>query len=152
MKTSHFNNNNDNNRTLREKQHKANFEFIKDQRIHCLLEGSWFRIVNLKDRKKARGLMRFCRLSSNMKNLLYADLPFSSNHVPKLSELTERIEISSISTIKKTPYHSESNDESVFTLVSHDTESLIELGPLNETNYAEWTDGLAILIGQYFTH
>ncbi|KAL1903318.1 hypothetical protein Sste5346_000603 [Sporothrix stenoceras] len=101
-------------------------QFVKEQRIRCLLQGSWFaRPVPKRDREhlhqqslsqsgvqsppqtghaQKRRLYepkawRFTKLSHNRRYLHYADFPLQTPQDPGLDALTEKIDLSTISSV-----------------------------------------------------
>ncbi|KAJ3226478.1 hypothetical protein HK099_004788 [Clydaea vesicula] len=101
-------------RNLREKFYKENYEFVKKQRIDCLLKGNFFLLEknNIEQQLQQKfkfgvgsGLKtpvnnyRFFKLSNNLKNLHYGDFP-NDTFQPILEDLTEKFDISMISEIQ----------------------------------------------------
>ncbi|KIH88164.1 elmo ced-12 family protein [Sporothrix brasiliensis 5110] len=102
-------------------------QFVKEQRIRCLLQGSWFaRPVPKRDREhlhqqslsQSGGIQsppqtghaqkrrlyepkawRFAKLSHNRRYLHYADFPLQTPQDPGLDALTEKIDLSTISSV-----------------------------------------------------
>ena len=78
--------------------------FMKEQRIRCLLAGSWF-FLSTDDTKfepvdaTADKQWRFARLSHNRRSLHYADFATKEPKEPTLADLPEKIELSSISSV-----------------------------------------------------
>lgn len=69
--------------------------FVKEQRIRCLLAGSWFpRRANSRIRR-----WRFVRLSFNRRYLHYADFAAQAAYAPALTELPERLDVGAISSV-----------------------------------------------------
>ncbi|KAH8890848.1 ELMO/CED-12 family protein [Thozetella sp. PMI_491] len=89
-----------------ELKHEA-LQFVKEQRIRCLLQGSWFskplpRNHSRQDSYQKRRLYqpwRFAKLSHNRRFLHYADFPEKAAHDPGLDALTEKIDLSTISSV-----------------------------------------------------
>lgn len=81
-------------RQLRERLYKESFEFIKNQRIGCLMNGAWFPV--LKEKGRVKNLFRFYRLAPNKRFLYFGELTVQDGAVPKfvpaLETLTERSE------------------------------------------------------------
>lgn len=61
-------------RTLRKKLYTETYDFIKDQRINCLLQGAWFTSPILNKNTKKLGA-RFFKLSNNRKTIHWAEYP-----------------------------------------------------------------------------
>ncbi|KAK3986709.1 ELMO/CED-12 family-domain-containing protein [Cladorrhinum sp. PSN332] len=92
-----------------ELKHEA-LQFVKEQRIRCLLQGSWFskpmpRANNAHSRENSyhrRRLYqpwRFAKLSHNRRYLHYADFPEQLAYEPGLEALTEKVDLSTISSV-----------------------------------------------------
>ncbi len=89
-----------------ELKHEA-LQFVKEQRIRCLLQGSWFskplpREQSRQENAQKRRLYqpwRFAKLSHNRRYLHYADFPDRLEHEPGLDVLTEKIDLSTISSV-----------------------------------------------------
>lgn len=94
-----------------ELKHEA-LSFVKEQRIRCLLEGSWFsRPIPPRDQPGHRRdgspekklylpkPWRFAKLSHNRRYLHYADFPDKIDPEPSLDTLNEKIDLSTISSV-----------------------------------------------------
>jgi len=89
-----------------ELKHEA-LQFVKEQRIRCLLQGSWFskpmpRAPFGGDQLPKRRLYqpwRYAKLSHNRRYLHYADFPEQLQHDPGLDELAEKVDLSTISSV-----------------------------------------------------
>lgn len=96
-----------------ELKHEA-LTFVKEQRIRCLLQGSWFsRPIPSRDQPgqqpeaggDARKRLyspkefRFARLSHNRRYLHYADFVEKASPDPSLDTLTDKIDLSTISSV-----------------------------------------------------
>lgn len=90
-----------------ELKHEA-LQFVKEQRIRCLLQGSWFtkpvpdtRSASQPEQQKRRLYQpwRFARLSHNRRYLHYADFPSQLDHDPGLDSLSEKIDLGTISSV-----------------------------------------------------
>ncbi|KAF2132963.1 engulfment and cell motility protein-like protein 2 [Dothidotthia symphoricarpi CBS 119687] len=98
---------------LRQSRDELNHEalqFIKEQRIRCLLQGAWFPIgVNqapdlgpVTSKTLNRGVpsaWRFVRLSHNRRYLHYADFSEKTAADPRLDALHEKIDLSIVSSV-----------------------------------------------------
>lgn len=94
-----------------ELQHEA-LHFVKEQRIRCLLAGSWFP-NNLQYKSPSNGgpvtkadlqpkvpsSYRFVRLSHNRRYLHYADFSAQGASEPEIDALTERLDLNSVSSV-----------------------------------------------------
>lgn len=127
-------------RQVREELKIEALQFVKEQRIRCLLQGEWFSIngihaglqpphqttknldtptlngpiaannlsavdvSNSNNNKKSKGdnqqnMMRFVRLSHNRRDLHYGDFPQELAQKPQLEDLTEIIDLSTVSSV-----------------------------------------------------
>ena len=98
-----------------ELKHEA-LQFVKEQRIRCLLQGAWFPRTSHKDeglrnghRRPLSQRWRFVKLSHNRRYLHYADFPSQEPTDPALDELHEKIDLSTVSSVVSNV--SASNDE-----------------------------------------
>ncbi|PNP42779.1 hypothetical protein TGAMA5MH_05521 [Trichoderma gamsii] len=71
-------------------------QFVKEQRIRCLLEGAWFQKKEDAAEKKP---WRFARLSHNRRYLHYTDFEKQMAQDPGLNTLMEKIDLSTISSV-----------------------------------------------------
>lgn len=87
-----------------ELKHEA-LQFVKEQRIRCLLQGSWFTKPmppSRQDSYQKRRLYqpwRFAKLSHNRRYLHYADFPDRLPYEPGLEALTEKVDLGTISSV-----------------------------------------------------
>lgn len=96
-----------------ELKHEA-LSFVKEQRIRCLLQGSWFLrsmpsrdqpghqrdgSVDIKKRLYSPKAWRFARLSHNRRYLHYADFADKVSPDPSLDTLVDKIDLSTISSV-----------------------------------------------------
>lgn len=87
-----------------ELKHEA-LQFVKEQRVRCLLQGSWFSKPMPHTRQESytkRRLYqpwRFAKLSHNRRYLHYADFPDRLPYDPGLEALTEKIDLGTISSV-----------------------------------------------------
>ena len=87
-----------------ELKHEA-LQFVKEQRIRCLLQGSWFTKPMPHTRQESytkRRLYqpwRYAKLSHNRRYLHYADFPEKLPYDPGLDALTEKIDLGTISSV-----------------------------------------------------
>ncbi|MCJ1355857.1 MAG: hypothetical protein MMC33_005849 [Icmadophila ericetorum] len=93
-------------RQVRDELNHEALQFIKEQRIRCLLQGAWF--PNTASSKTENGTTakaekpssyRFIRLSHNRRYLHYADFPTQGTHEPGLDELPDKIDLSIVSSV-----------------------------------------------------
>ncbi len=89
-----------------ELKHEA-LQFVKEQRIRCLLQGSWFskpmpRPQYGQESTQKRRLYqpwRYAKLSHNRRYLHYADFAEQLQQDPGLDALTEKVDLSTISSV-----------------------------------------------------
>ncbi|KAI1143559.1 ELMO/CED-12 family-domain-containing protein [Hypoxylon sp. FL0543] len=94
---------------VRESLNQEALTFIKEQRVRCLLEGSWFsKPAPRKDsqgnsfgnRRAANGtLWRYAKLSHNRRYLHYADFGLRTGPEPSLDSLTEKVDLRAVSSV-----------------------------------------------------
>ncbi|CAG8723017.1 18589_t:CDS:2, partial [Acaulospora morrowiae] len=150
-------------RNLRERLYTESYEFIKQQRIRCLLSGDWFPIFttntstgqqNLGRRSISNKKWRFYRLSPNNKFLHYNDFPNKILIREGVEELPEKIDLSLVTDVMTgpTPVTTGSpsrrlfnNNELTFSLMSGPDTSLADFHASDLVQFSEWTDGLNML-------
>lgn len=94
-------------RNLRAKLYKESYEFIRQQRIQCLLQGAWF--VNgiplspapgaVQAQKRQTRPWRYMRLDRNMKYIHYCDSAVKFPVRSGLEDLPDKIDVSQIDEI-----------------------------------------------------
>ena len=105
-----------------ELSHEA-LQFVKEQRVRCLLAGAWFPYAT-KDDAEIGGLSsqshssRYARLSPNRRYLNYCDFDTRSSVEPSMDMLTERIDLSMVTSVTSnvTASHTASATSSTETL------------------------------------
>ncbi|KAG7094065.1 hypothetical protein E1B28_007685 [Marasmius oreades] len=154
-------------RNLRAKIYKESYEFVRQQRLQCLLQGAWFvnaipgtNPVPRDSVRRPTQPWRFMRLDSGLKYLHYVDNAMKFPVRNGLEDLPERIEIAAIGEIATgtgiAPPHvlRDHNDlpTSVltpsplsFSLISQHGASLADQIAPDESRWADWTDGLNML-------
>ncbi|KAF8347827.1 ELMO/CED-12 family-domain-containing protein [Amanita rubescens] len=154
-------------RNLRLKLHKESYEFVRQQRIHCLTQGAWF--VNAASQSMAakeavrrpNKPWRFMRLDPSHKYLYYVDSAVKFPIRRGTEDLPERIEvalISEIATMTGAPSPNVLRDQNdlppgntlepsplSFSLLSIHEGSLADLVAPDLSRWADWTDGLNML-------
>ncbi|KAF8637644.1 hypothetical protein AX17_002712 [Amanita inopinata Kibby_2008] len=154
-------------RNLRSKLYKESYEFVRQQRIHCLLQGAWF--VNALPQSTPKEAIRrpnkpwrFMRLDPGLKYLHYVDSAVKFPVRNGIEDLPERIEVSLISEIATgtcAPPPNVLRDQSdlppsnnslvvsplSFSLLSVHEGSLADLIAPDSSRWADWTDGLNML-------
>ncbi|OHE98877.1 ELMO/CED-12 family protein [Colletotrichum orchidophilum] len=173
---------------VREELRQEALQFVKEQRIRCLLQGSWFskplprrdtnpREENIKRRLYTPRPWRFAKLSHNRRYLHYADFEVQTAQDPGLDILTEKVDLSTISSVVSNV--SASNEEgrsatSSSTLKNNVTvksttkitifsyanpaeaanggdakeQAILTLNPVTHSLASEWLDGLLMLLNQ----
>ncbi|KAL2270904.1 hypothetical protein VTJ83DRAFT_275 [Remersonia thermophila] len=88
-----------------ELKHEA-LQFVKEQRVRCLLAGSWFtkpmpqaRQQESYNKRRLYQPWRYAKLSHNRRYLHYADFPEKLPYDPGLEALTEKIDLGTISSV-----------------------------------------------------
>ncbi|KAI1253094.1 hypothetical protein MGN70_005302 [Eutypa lata] len=94
---------------VRSDLNQESLTFVKEQRIRCLLRGSWFqkppprkdsRGESYQNRRAANGtLWRYAKLSHNRRYLHYADFALRTGKDPSLESLGEKIDLRTISSV-----------------------------------------------------
>ncbi|KIJ20930.1 hypothetical protein PAXINDRAFT_160374 [Paxillus involutus ATCC 200175] len=152
-------------RNLKEKLTRESAEFVRQQRIQCLLQGAWF-INGVSSSqtgpiKKPNATWRFMRLDNGYKYLHYIDSPAKFEVRHGLEDLPERIEIAAISQITTgtcapppnalhnhvdlPPTLTPSPSPLSFSLLSANEGSLADQIATDPSTWADWTDGLNML-------
>ncbi|TEA22770.1 Engulfment and cell motility protein 3 [Colletotrichum sidae] len=172
---------------VREELRQEALQFVKEQRIRCLLQGSWFskplprRDTNPRDETKKRLYTprpwRFAKLSHNRRYLHYADFENQTAQDPGLDVLTEKVDLSTISSVVSNvsaPNEETRSATSSSTLKNNVTvksttkitifsyanpmeaakggdakeSAILTLYPLTHSLASEWLDGLLMLLNQ----
>ncbi|KAI1385096.1 ELMO/CED-12 family-domain-containing protein [Hypoxylon trugodes] len=94
---------------VRESLNQEALTFIKEQRVRCLLQGSWFgkpaarkdSVGNsFQNRRAANGtLWRYAKLSHNRRYLHYADFALRTGSEPSLDSLSEKVDLRQVSSV-----------------------------------------------------
>ncbi|KAM0196646.1 hypothetical protein ACHAPA_001484 [Fusarium lateritium] len=91
---------------VREELKQEALQFVKEQRIRCLLEGSWFSKPTpkrdngaVKHRLFTPTPWRYAKLSHNRRYLHYADFEERTVTAPGLDSLPEKVDLSTISSV-----------------------------------------------------
>ncbi|TCD69623.1 hypothetical protein EIP91_006848 [Steccherinum ochraceum] len=157
-------------RNLKAKLYKESFEFVRQQRIHCLLQGAWFmnalpmatNVPRDTIRRPTRP-WRFIRLDSGLRYLHYVDSAVKFVVRNGLEDLPERIDISLINEIATgscAPFPNALGGEPnavgagaspmqasplSFALLSAGGGMLAAQVAPDQSRWADWTDGLNML-------
>lgn len=153
-------------RNLRAKLYKESFEFVRQQRVQCLLQGAWFvnALPQSSPREAARRPSRpwrFMRLDTGLKYLHYVDSAVKFPVRNGLEDLPERIDVSLISEIATgtcapppnvlrdqndlPPVSTPALSPLSFSLLSAHEGSLADQIACDQSRWADWTDGLNML-------
>ncbi|KAI0923725.1 hypothetical protein AcV5_009196 [Taiwanofungus camphoratus] len=155
-------------RNLRAKLYKESFEFVRQQRIHCLLDGAWFMNaiplssgVSRDTIRRPTHPWRFIRLDNGLKYLHYVDSQIKFPVRKGSEDLPERIDISMISEVATgtcipfpllrevdLPADSSSPLSASplsFSLLTPSGASLADQIAPDQSRWADWTDGLNML-------
>ncbi|MCJ1474344.1 hypothetical protein MMC13_003002 [Lambiella insularis] len=115
-------------RQVRDELNHEALQFMKEQRIRCLLQGAWF--PNAAPFKPDAGLVtkgdiarplapsthRYVRLSHNRRWLHYADFAEKGSGEPSLEELPEKIDLTTVSSVVSNVSASSDSNSSTSTL------------------------------------
>lgn len=82
---------------VREQLHHESVQFMKEQRIRCLLQGSWF--PSAAPATGASVAWRYVRLSHNRRWLHYQNYRSRGDGEPALSELPEKIDLNGVTSV-----------------------------------------------------
>ncbi|THH33356.1 hypothetical protein EUX98_g842 [Antrodiella citrinella] len=157
-------------RNLKAKLYKESFEFVRQQRIHCLLQGAWFMnalpIASNVPRDTIRRPTRpwrFMRLDNGLRYLHFVDSAVKFVVRNGLEDLPERIDISLINEIATgtcAPFpnalRGDQSDINIgaspsqasplsFALLSASGGTLAAQIAPDQSRWADWTDGLNML-------
>lgn len=164
---------------VREVLKQEALQFVKEQRVRCLLQGSWFtKPSSRRDTMVASTSWRFAKLSHNRRYLHYADFEQQMAQDPGLDSLTEKVDLSTISSVVSNV--SAPNDDSKSTASVSTVQNLtsnpkattkiticsyanaaeaakgeatqefpiLTLWPVSHSLASEWLDGLLLLLNQ----
>jgi engulfment/cell motility protein 1 len=164
---------------VREDLKQEALQFVKEQRIRCLLQGAWFnkmgpqagddKLDNTNNHNSSHP-WRFIRLSYNRRYLHYADFDQKVGLDPGLDALTEKVDLSTISSVVSNVSAPSEDTTSLtsgstvprttttkITIYSYvktpgggeDTEQpVLTLRPVSHSEASEWLDGLLMLLNQ----
>ncbi|KAH6606615.1 hypothetical protein Trco_005768 [Trichoderma cornu-damae] len=152
-------------------------QFVKEQRVRCLLQGAWF---HQKDDAAKEKPWRFAKLSHNRRYLHYTDFEKEMAQDPGLNSLMEKIDLTTISSVVSNV--SASGDDSkttasgatiqniagggdkpmtkitIYSFVNPadaaagggnaKEQEILALFPANPSVASEWLDGLLLLLHQ----
>lgn len=172
---------------VRDELKQEALQFVKEQRVRCLLQGSWFSKPTpkrdqsdspTKVRLYTATPWRFARLSHNRRFLHYADFVEQLPQDPSLEQLTEKIDLHTISSVVSNvsaPSDDNKSTASAGTLKNLVTNpksttkitvysfanaaeaakggdaqevAILTLWPLTHSLASEWLDGLLMILNQ----
>ncbi|RYO62001.1 hypothetical protein AA0116_g4683 [Alternaria tenuissima] len=125
-------------RQVRDELNHEALQFVKEQRIRCLLQGAWFPmgmdygtsagpVTGKTLNRSVPSAWRFVRLSHNRRYLHYADFDEKTATEPRLDTLQEKIDLSIVSSVVSNVSASapstSSSDSTVRTLPGHERAS-----------------------------
>ncbi|GAB0131643.1 hypothetical protein EsDP_00000105 [Epichloe bromicola] len=91
---------------VRETLKQEALQFVKEQRVRCLLQGSWFckpaplkRDHDEDEARKQKRSWRFAKLSHNRRYLHYADFEHQMTQDPGLDALTNKVDLGTVSSV-----------------------------------------------------
>jgi engulfment/cell motility protein 1 len=103
---------------VREQLHNESLQFMREQRIRCMLQGSWFPLPASQD-----AVWRYVRLSPNRRWLHYQDFPSKGEDELAVSDIAEKVDLntvtsvdSNVSAAEPPPTASQSTSESSSTI------------------------------------
>ncbi|KAJ3317691.1 hypothetical protein HDU76_001085 [Blyttiomyces sp. JEL0837] len=122
-------------KNLRERLYKESYEFVKQQRIECLMAGAWFPVI--KEKGRVKNLYRYYRLEVLPERI---DISLVTDILTGLSPILSRRKM----------WASE-NPALCFSLVttvsdSNTSTSLADFACWSNVQYSEWTDGFNMLL------
>jgi engulfment/cell motility protein 1 len=162
---------------VREQLYHESLQFMKEQRIRCMLQGSWFpTVAGASVERDPSVAWRFVRLSHNRRWLHHQVFASRSLKDPKLEDLRETIDLNTVTSVDSnvsasephagltptisstsTPHNSvrpvaqPTTKITIFTGSSHPSvpeTALLDLFPPSAHLAAEWLDGLLLLLNQ----
>lgn len=116
---------------VKEQLHHEALQFMKEQRIRCLLQGSWFKTPSpglSGGDKDALASWRFVRLSHNRRYLHYANYSAKGDSDVLLAELSEKIDLNIVTSVVSNVSATEPampNNDSTTTLKEDNTNTKI---------------------------
>ncbi|KAF7186324.1 Engulfment and cell motility protein 2 [Pseudocercospora fuligena] len=81
---------------VREQLHHESLQFMKEQRIRCMLQGSWFPTSSSSSNEVS---WRYVRLSHNRRWLHYENYPVKGDTEPPLTDLHEKIDLNLVTSV-----------------------------------------------------
>ncbi|KAI0555439.1 ELMO/CED-12 family-domain-containing protein [Xylaria curta] len=125
--------------------------FVKEQRVRCLLQGSWFskpaprkesRGENMQKSRATHGtLWRYAKLSHNRRYLHWADFGLRTGQEPALDALTEKVDLRTISSVMSNVSERKSDSSSTELSTSKHSTKITIYGFLNPEEARKGADG-----------
>nr|XP_031861447.1 uncharacterized protein CI109_003051 [Kwoniella shandongensis]KAA5528519.1 hypothetical protein CI109_003051 [Kwoniella shandongensis] len=147
-------------RELRDKLGREAYDVLSEQRVGCMLQGSWFNSANVivpgispSAKPNSSKPLRFLRLSPNRRVIAWDEFAQRVDN-PPFETLRERIEISNITSIRlNTGCAIGSRSPNLvsklsFSLMTGNDLSLLDVDAIHAAQLAEWTDGIRVLQGE----
>ncbi|KAL7421273.1 hypothetical protein Q5752_004158 [Cryptotrichosporon argae] len=148
-------------RELKEKVNKEAYDVVSEQRVACMIQGSWFNSANIllpgvhtSVRATSAKPLRFVRLHPNKRTIAWGEFAKRTDAPPSFESLRERIDVANITDIRlSTGCAINSRSPNLvsklsFSLMASDNLSLLDLDAVHAAQMAEWTDGLRIVKGE----
>ncbi|GAP83326.1 putative elmo ced-12 family protein [Rosellinia necatrix] len=136
--------------TVRQSLKQEALTFVKEQRIRCLLQGSWFnkpaprkesRGEELNNRRATHGtLWRYAKLSHNRRFLHWADFGLRTGQEPGLDALTEKLDLRTISSVMSNVTERKSGSSTDVSTSKHSTKITV-YGFLNPEEASKGEEG-----------
>ncbi|KAJ5260489.1 Engulfment/cell motility ELMO [Penicillium angulare] len=90
-------------RQVREELHHEALQFVKEQRIRCLLQGAWFPLDSTSKSEpgntRPTGSCQYVQLSHNRRYLHFGEFDSMGEGAPELDTLPEKIDLSIVSSV-----------------------------------------------------
>ena len=115
---------------IREQLHHESLQFMKEQRIRCLLQGSWFPTA-----AGGEGGWRFVRLSHNRRWLHYRNFSSKGEDEPPLADLTDKVDLNAVTSVDSNVSASEAQPAGLMNGNNSSTETLTDK-PSNDPSKA----------------
>ncbi|KAJ2974041.1 hypothetical protein NUW58_g8787 [Xylaria curta] len=137
--------------TVRQSLKQEALTFVKEQRVRCLLQGSWFskpaprkesRGEDMQNRRATHGtLWRYAKLSHNRRYLHWADFALRTGQEPALDVLTEKVDLRTISSVMSNVTERKSNLSSTELSTSKHSTKITIYGFLNPEEARKGAEG-----------
>lgn len=128
---------------VREQLHHESMQFMKEQRVRCLLQGSWF--ATGPGGPSSNKPWIFLRLNQNRRQLHYQQYKQMGEAEPHLSELMERIDLSSVTSVDSNVSVADQQQQIMRNGVNSSTGTLTEHTPKASTRVPSTNTKLTIM-------